>query len=221
MIHQSKIAILAVLAAIMALTMVGTTQVNAQWTAVGDVWNAVGMPTTGVSHAYQITLSSVHCLYVVDMECAGEQYQVSVNGISKGTFPLAMGDASIVITRITGSETMLAFKPKSGACPEPPAPFKVVTSAGKVSTRAAAVAACQAAGRVLVDVTPTNKEELLKVVRASPDIKMNPFDGVMIASWSGNSFAGVGMQMLFTNQFSMVALVLTPVYPLCALPSVS
>ncbi|KNE68414.1 hypothetical protein AMAG_13069 [Allomyces macrogynus ATCC 38327] len=102
--------------------------------------------------------------------------------------------------------------------PTPPPLFKVVTAAGKVSTRAAAIAACRAEGRLLVDVTPANKETLLALVRASPGIKMNPFDGVTIASWNGDSVAGVGMQMLFTKQFSMVALVLAPVYPLCALP---
>ncbi|KNE73005.1 hypothetical protein AMAG_20665 [Allomyces macrogynus ATCC 38327] len=71
-------------------------------------------------------------------------------------------------------------------------------------TRVAVVGVCAAAeGRVLANVTAANKEELPKVVRASPDIKMNPFDGVMVASWIGDS---------------MVALALTPVYPLCVLP---
>ncbi|KAJ3360436.1 hypothetical protein GGF32_008384 [Allomyces javanicus] len=107
---------------------------------------------------------------------------------SKGTFPLAW------------------------ATP-PPVQYKVVTSAAKVSTRAAAVAACQVENRVLVDVTAANREKLLTLVRANSAIKMIPFDGVVIASWYGNAFAGVALQMLVTKQFSMVALVLAPVYP--------
>ncbi|KAJ3360452.1 hypothetical protein GGF32_008400 [Allomyces javanicus] len=165
MTHQ----FLAMIAALMALLAVGMAPVNSQ--TVGDRWYYPYIFDSNISDTYQITLSSVHCLYVVmDMVCPTEQFQVSVNGVDK--------------------ELDMAFSIKSGA---------IVTSSGKVTTRAAAVAACQTAGMVLADVTASNKESLLEIVRASPAIKMNPCDGVAIASWYGNSFADIGMQMALTQ----------------------
>ncbi|KAJ3360427.1 hypothetical protein GGF32_008375 [Allomyces javanicus] len=217
MTHQFKLAVLAVLAALVVLTTVGTAKVDAAVVEiVEDKWNtALYIDGNTVSDTYRIVLSSVHCLYVTDIQCPGEQFQVTINGVdkgitsptpgricpapatspdealtrpafSRGIYPLAAGSTSLVFKRVNGTEPAMAFNVKMGACPAPPAPIKVVTSAGKVLTRAAAVAACAAEGRVLANVTAANKEELLKVVRASPDIKLNPYDGVMVASSTVN-----------------------------------
>ncbi|KAJ3351323.1 hypothetical protein GGF32_004322 [Allomyces javanicus] len=52
-------------------------------------------------------------------------------------------------------------------------------ASGKVSTRVA-ISAYEAAGMGLADVTSANFNDMLKVRRKSPDIKLNPTDSVMI-----------------------------------------
>ncbi|KAJ3365098.1 hypothetical protein GGF32_000278 [Allomyces javanicus] len=95
-------------------------------------------------------------------------------------------------------------------------PLKVVTSAGKVSTRAATAAACTAVGMKLADVTLANLDDMIKVMRKSPDIKMNPMDSV--SSWSGDSYGGVDLQMTVRANKGAVALVTALAYLTCQRP---
>ncbi|KAJ3360433.1 hypothetical protein GGF32_008381 [Allomyces javanicus] len=181
MTHQLKFAVLAVLAALMAPKTAGTAQAEAA-TYFEDKWYIHNSIANNISDTFQITLSTVHWLNVTDMAFTGEKFQVTINGVkkgttsallpnctryisnpdvawtmpeyAKGTFPLPLGDTSIVITRIAGASTSRLAR--------------------KVTTRGAAIAACQAEGRALADVTAANKDKLLTLVRASPAIKMNP-----------------------------------------------
>ncbi|KAJ3368252.1 hypothetical protein GGF31_006482 [Allomyces arbusculus] len=130
---------------------------------------------------------------------------------SKGYFPIN-GASTFKITAARGQPGGAFFKVTSTTCP---VQYKVVTSAGKVNSRAAAAAACEAAGMALADVTSANWNTVLDVVRASPDIHTNPMDAVVINSWNGDTYGGVNIQLAVTSTGGAVTLLTAPAYPLC------
>ncbi|KAJ3348371.1 hypothetical protein GGF32_006248 [Allomyces javanicus] len=79
----------------------------------------------------------------------------------------------------------------------------------------AATAACDAASLALADVTSANFDNVLQVLRKSPDIKMNPTDSIMIKSYDGNTYSGADMQFMVRANKGTPTLVTDPVYPLC------
>ncbi|KAJ3346210.1 hypothetical protein GGF32_007870, partial [Allomyces javanicus] len=97
-------------------------------------------------------------------------------------------------------------------CIDPP--YKIVTSAGKVCTRAAAAVACQAQGRVLAAVTSADVNEVVKVVHNSPDINPKVFDAVVIDSCNGNTSAGIDLELIVSKFGATVSMLVFPGYPL-------
>ncbi|KAJ3350770.1 hypothetical protein GGF32_004646 [Allomyces javanicus] len=184
------------------------------------------------------------CLIVTDALCPGEQFQVTVNGqnkgltstpvsdpscplgvgidaaltkpeFSKGYYDLQPGASSVVFKMVAGDVQQAGyFKVKTGSCDN--APYKVVTNAGKVRTRAAAAAACQAQNRELARVTSTNWDQVVKVVRESPAINLSVFDAVIIDSYNGNPFAGIDLELVVSKFGATVSMLVFPGYPLCA-----
>ncbi|KAJ3364772.1 hypothetical protein GGF31_008918 [Allomyces arbusculus] len=110
------------------------------------------------------------------------------------------------------------FEHDVNECPGSPAPpqYKVVATAGKVRTRAAAEAACQTQGLVLAAVTLTNWDEVTKVLRDSLNTNQAAFDAVLIDSWNGDTYGSVDRQLV-VSKFGGAALSLLgkPAYPLC------
>ncbi|KNE68275.1 hypothetical protein AMAG_19785 [Allomyces macrogynus ATCC 38327] len=139
-------------------------------------------------------------------------------GFSKGLFPIeSAGTLEIVVKMVAAGMGLKAayIKLKSGPCFEPK--YKVVTAAGKVRTRAAAAAACQAQGRVLAPITSANMNDVLKVVRASPDVNLTVFDSVIIDSWNGDSYVGIDLELVVSKFGASVSMLVFPGYPLSAL----
>ncbi|KNE63659.1 hypothetical protein AMAG_08762 [Allomyces macrogynus ATCC 38327] len=211
-----------------------------------DEWQRFGFGSAG-SHTdtYTVTLPKEGCLIVSDAYCSGDQFRVTINGqdkgltsapagawcaaqvgsnadealtkpeYSKGYFPINGASSFIISVVYTQGGGGAYFKISSATCP---APFKVVTSAGKVNSRAAAAAACEAAGMALADVTSANWESVLNVVRASPDIKINPMDAVVINSWNSDTYGGVNLQLTVSSTSGAITLLTGPAYPLCQTP---
>ncbi|KAJ3350947.1 hypothetical protein GGF32_004581 [Allomyces javanicus] len=76
---------------------------------------------------------------------------------TRGFFPLQAGTSSVVLKMVMGPPEFAYLGAFAGPCVDPLGPQdKVVTTAGKVRTRAAAKAACEAQGRVLAAVTSSN-----------------------------------------------------------------
>ncbi|KAJ3351861.1 hypothetical protein GGF32_004054 [Allomyces javanicus] len=135
---------------------------------------------------------------------------------SHGAFPLPAGTSNFQIkTHYLGEGGGAYLKIGLGELAPPSSGFKVVTAKGKVATRTAAAAACEAAGMTLADVTSANWNTALDAVRASPDIKTNPMDSVVMNSWNGDSYGGVNLQLTVTSTGGAVSLLTAPAYPLC------
>ncbi|KAJ3367478.1 hypothetical protein GGF31_007480 [Allomyces arbusculus] len=230
-------------AAAVPATVADTTIATTPVTAI-DAWTYFSFGDTGSStDTYSVTMQDEGCLIVSDAYCSGDQFAVAINGtdkgltstpvgawcnvavgddvesalakpeFSKGYFPLPPGTSTYNITvAYTQGGGGAFFKISSTKCP---ASFKVVTSAGKVSSRAAAVSACEAAGMALADVTSANLSEVADVVRKSPDIKLNPVDAVQIRSWNGDTYGSVDLQMTVSATTSAITMSMVPALPLC------
>ncbi|KNE63658.1 hypothetical protein AMAG_08761 [Allomyces macrogynus ATCC 38327] len=218
-----------------------------------DEWVYFGFGNAGYNtDTYTITLPKEGCLIVSDAFCSGDQFRVTVNGqdkgltstplgawcatqvgmeveqamakpeFSKGYFPLNGASSFKITTAYSEGGGNAYFKATSAMCPPP---FKVVTAAGKVSSRAAATDACKAASLALADVTSGNWNTALTVVRASADIKLSPTDAVFINSWDGNAYGSVNLQLTVSATSGAISLLpdlpgvqTAPVYPLCQTP---
>ncbi|KAJ3353870.1 hypothetical protein GGF32_002774 [Allomyces javanicus] len=219
-----------------------------------DEWVFFGFGNAGYNtDTYSVTLPKEGCLIVSDAFCSGDQFRVTVNGqdkgltstplgawcatqvgmevekamakpeYSKGFFPLNTGASTFKITTAYSEGGGNAyFKITSATCLPP---FKVVTAAGKVASRAAATDACKAANLALADVTSATWNTALTVVRASADIKLSPTDAVFINSWDGNAYGGVNLQLTVSATSGAISLLpdlpgvqTAPVYPLCQTP---
>ncbi|KAJ3353869.1 hypothetical protein GGF32_002773 [Allomyces javanicus] len=213
-----------------------------------DAWTYFGFGETGSStDTYSVTTQNEGCLIVSDAYCSGDQFGVAINGtdkgltstpvgawcsvavgedvesamakpeFSKGYFPLTPGTSTFNITiAYTQGGGGAYLKISSTPCP---APYKVVTSAGKLTSRAAAVSTCEAAGMALADVTSANTNAAADVVRKSPDIKLNPVDAVLVRSWNGDTYGNVDLQMTVSATTSAVTMRLGSAFPLCQNPT--
>ncbi|KNE64850.1 hypothetical protein AMAG_10185 [Allomyces macrogynus ATCC 38327] len=216
-----------------------------------DEWVFFGFGNAGYNtDTYTITLPKEGCLIVSDAFCSGDQFRVTVNGqdkgltstplgawcatqvgmeveramakpeFSKGYFPLNGASTFKITTAYSEGGGNAYFKITSATCPPP---FKVVTAAGKVSSRAAATDACKAANLALADVTSANWNTALTVVRTSTDIKLNPTDAVFINSWNSDAYGGVNLQLTVSATSGAITLLpdpagTGPAYPLCQTP---
>ncbi|KAJ3358889.1 hypothetical protein GGF32_009900 [Allomyces javanicus] len=110
----------------------------------------------------------------------GTSIEQSVNlaGYSKGFYDLPAGTSVSFNFKMVASagDNNGYIMVKTTACDN--APFKIVTTAGKVRTRAAAKAACEAQGRVLAPVTSATMNDI-KAVRDSPDVNLTVFDAFL------------------------------------------
>ncbi|KNE63657.1 hypothetical protein AMAG_08760 [Allomyces macrogynus ATCC 38327] len=213
-----------------------------------DAWTYFSFGDTGSStDVYSVTMQDEGCLIVSDAYCSGDQFRVEINGtdkgltstpagawcsvavgedaesaltkpeFSKGYFPLASGTSTFNITvAYTQGGGGAYWKVASAPCP---APFKVVTSAGKLTARAAAASACEVAGMALADVTSANTDAAADVVRKSPDIKLNPVDTVVINSWNSDTYGNVDLQLTVSATTSAVTMRMGPAFPLCQNPT--
>ncbi|KAJ3368253.1 hypothetical protein GGF31_006483 [Allomyces arbusculus] len=217
-----------------------------------DEWIFFGFGNAGyTTDTYTITLPKEGCLIVSDAFCSGDQFRVTVNGqdkgltstplgawcatqvgmevekamakpeYSKGFFPLNTGASTFKITTAYSEGGGNAYlKVSSEMCPPP---FKVVTAAGKVSSRAAATAACKTANLALADVTSENWSTALAVVRSSADMKLSPTDAVFINAWNGDAYGGINLQLTVSATSGAISLLpdpagMGPAYPLCQTP---
>ncbi|KAJ3368254.1 hypothetical protein GGF31_006484 [Allomyces arbusculus] len=209
-----------------------------------DAWTYFSFGGNGPSNnTYSVTMQDEGCLIVSDAYCSGDQFAVAINGtdkvltstpagawcnvtvgdnvesaltkpeFSKGYFPLPPGTSIFNITTANKQGSGGAFfKISSMTCP---APFKIVTSAGKLLSRAAAVSACEDAGMALADVTPANLNEVADMVRKSPDTNLNPVDAVLVNSWNGDTFGNVDLQTTVSATTSAVMMRMGQAFPLC------
>ncbi|KAJ3358181.1 hypothetical protein GGF32_000687 [Allomyces javanicus] len=153
---------------------------------------------------------------------------LTVSDFSHRAYPLAPGTSAFMIS-VTASPYGGGagfFKIGKGVYVDPSlgSKFKVVTGAGKVNSKDAAVAACQAAGLILADATQANWADVVNAVRASTAVNPNPLDAVVINSWDGNDYGGVALQLnvratsdTITN--AGITLLSGPAYPLCQQPA--
>ncbi|KNE64849.1 hypothetical protein AMAG_10184 [Allomyces macrogynus ATCC 38327] len=234
-------------AAAVPATVADTTVATMPVTTI-DAWTYFSFGDTGPStDNFSVTMQDEGCLIVSDAYCSGDQFRVAINGtdkgltstpvgswcsvavgedvesaltkpeFSKGYFPLASGTSTFNITvAYTQGGGGAYWKVASAPCP---APFKVVTSAGKLTARAAAVSACEVAGMALADVTSANTDAVADVVRKSPDIKLNPVDAVLVRSWNGDTYGNVDLQMTVSATTSAVTMRMRPAFPLCQNPT--
>ncbi|KNE57538.1 hypothetical protein AMAG_03238 [Allomyces macrogynus ATCC 38327] len=149
---------------------------------------------------------------------------LTVSDFSHRAYPLAPGTSAFMITATASPYGGGAgfFKVGKGVYVDPTlgSKFKVVTGAGKVNSKDAAIAACQAAGLTLADVTQANWADVVNAVRASTAVNPNPLDAVVVNSWDGNDYGGVALQLnvratsdTITN--AGITLLNAPAYPLC------
>ncbi|KAJ3368725.1 hypothetical protein GGF31_006149 [Allomyces arbusculus] len=61
--------------------------------------------------------------------------------------------------------------------------------------------------------------EVVKVVRASPDAKLTVFDAVVIDSWNGDTYGGIDLELVVSKFGASVSMLVFPGYSLCAKPS--
>ncbi|KAJ3368263.1 hypothetical protein GGF31_006493 [Allomyces arbusculus] len=149
---------------------------------------------------------------------------------SHGAFPLPAGTSTFQIKATVIPENGGFFwKVGQGVWVDPKlassSGFKVITTQGRVSTRAQAVSACSSQGMALADVTAANWAAVVNAVRASTALSLNPTDAVLIASWNGDSYADANLQLTVRATTSTVSnagitLVTGPHYPLCQPTSV-
>ncbi|KAJ3368262.1 hypothetical protein GGF31_006492 [Allomyces arbusculus] len=161
---------------------------------------------------------------------------MTMSEYSHGVFPLVAGKSSFTIKTTHAMQPGGAyFKLGLGVYVDSAlattSGFKVITTQGKVSTRAAAANACSSAGMALADVTATNWAAVVNAVRASTSMSLNPSDAVLIGSWNGDSFGGSNLQLTVQRDASGnvlnagITLATAAHYPLCqpalgpALPS--
>ncbi|KAJ3368259.1 hypothetical protein GGF31_006489 [Allomyces arbusculus] len=104
--------------------------------------------------------------------------------------------------------------------------LKVITSKGKVSTRAEAIEACTSAGMALADATAANWAAVVNAVRLSSalSITASSSDAVVIGTWNGDSYGGSNLQLAVradatgTITNAGITLLTAPRYPLCQPP---
>ncbi|KAJ3364573.1 hypothetical protein GGF32_001673 [Allomyces javanicus] len=112
------------------------------------------------------------------------------------------------------------LKVKTGPCVDPP--FKIVTTVGKARTRAAAVAACQAEGRVLAAVASANWNDVVALVRAKPNLNKSPvFDAVVIDLYNGDTYAGIDLELVVSKFGAAVSMLVFSAYLLCAMAPIT
>ncbi|KAJ3368260.1 hypothetical protein GGF31_006490 [Allomyces arbusculus] len=146
---------------------------------------------------------------------------------SHGVFTLPAGTSTIRITAtnvVRGTAGgFLKIGPGTYVDPvlTPPTELTVVTSKGKVSTRAEAIAACASKGMELAAVTAANWAAVVKAVGTDTAISLNPTDAVLISSWNGDSYVDSNLQLTVrmdpsgTIYNGGITLVTGPHYPLC------
>ncbi|KNE63661.1 hypothetical protein AMAG_08763 [Allomyces macrogynus ATCC 38327] len=214
-------------------------------------WTYFDFSNVGTStDTYTVTLSKEGCLIVADAFCSGDQFLVTINGqdkdarltsapsaawctaqidgdfdsalthpdFSKGYFPITGATSFRITVANTARGGGAFFRVTSKECP---VQFKVVTASGLVTSRAAAVAACEAAGMTLADVTAADWKTVLDVTHTIPDIKLNPILAVVVNSWNGDAYDGATLQLSVSPASGAVTVLTTPAYPLCQLYSVS
>ncbi|KAJ3353863.1 hypothetical protein GGF32_002767 [Allomyces javanicus] len=146
---------------------------------------------------------------------------------SHGVFPLAVGRSTvkITVTTVVRGTASAYLKYGPGTYIDPvltvPSDLKVVTTNGKVSTRADAVKACAAAGQELAAVTAANWAAVIRAVAATTALSLTPADGMIIGSWNGDSYGDSNLQLTVRKDASGtiynggITLVTGARYPLC------
>ncbi|KAJ3370779.1 hypothetical protein GGF31_003804 [Allomyces arbusculus] len=61
------------------------------------------------------------------------------------------------------------------------------------------------------------KNDVLKIVRASPDVNLIAFDAVIIDSWNGDSYVGIDLELIVSKFGAIVLMLAFLGYVLCVL----
>ncbi|KAJ3353864.1 hypothetical protein GGF32_002768 [Allomyces javanicus] len=147
---------------------------------------------------------------------------------SHGAFPLPAGTSKFFFKgTVVPMSAAFYFKTGPGVYIDPAlaarSGLKVITSKGKVSTRADAVKACTSASMALADATAANWAAVVNAVRLSSalSISASSSDAVVIGSWNGDSYGGSNLQLAVrtdaTGTITNAGITLLTVarYPLC------
>ncbi|KNE64844.1 hypothetical protein AMAG_10179 [Allomyces macrogynus ATCC 38327] len=160
-----------------------------------------------------------------DKALARTEFSHGSFSLSGKTIPGSYYTVKITAAKVVKGVLDAFIKLGTGAYVDPalstPNELTVVTTNGRVSTRADAAAACAARGMELAAVTAANWAAVVKAVGKDTSLSLNPTDAVIIGSWNGDSYAGSNLQLTVRKDAAGtiynggITLVTAAHYPLC------